>query len=224
MIDFNELIANHLKREFRKKEIGKYYPSEIGSCLRKVWYSFVNPKELSMDTIRIMEMGNMVHEFILHVLRSEKNQHIALIENEAPFKLNLHEYAISGRIDDVVLLKIEQKKYVVEVKSTKALKMVEKPSDSHAMQLNLYLHALGINDGILLYVERNTLQTKSFELKFNEELMKKTLERFTMLHTYLKEALLPPPEARLRENMGWMCKNCEYREECYQANPSSSLP
>ena len=44
-INFNKLIDKYLVREYKPKEIGRYYPSEIGSCLRKVWYSYKNPKE-----------------------------------------------------------------------------------------------------------------------------------------------------------------------------------
>src|SRR3989337_1930842 len=51
MIDFNRLIDQFLHRELKPKEIGRYYPSEIGMCMRKLWYSYKFPKEVEADLI-----------------------------------------------------------------------------------------------------------------------------------------------------------------------------
>jgi len=37
MIDFNKLVDNHIAREHRPKQIGRYYPSEIGKCFGKTF-------------------------------------------------------------------------------------------------------------------------------------------------------------------------------------------
>src|SRR3972149_7671998 len=135
MLDFNKLINLHLQRDLRAKQIARYYPSEVGSCLRKVYYTYKNPKPLEDELMKIFEAGNILHNFVVEVLKSEKDPDVKLLNQEMPVKLKLKEYTISGRIDDVLVVKSSGKVYLVEVKSTSMLKMVKTPSKNHLMQL-----------------------------------------------------------------------------------------
>ena len=63
-IDFNKLIDSHLTKESYPKKIGRYYPSEIGGCLRKTWFSYKIPKQPEPELLRFFQAGNMLHEFI----------------------------------------------------------------------------------------------------------------------------------------------------------------
>ena len=159
MIDFDELIDNYLKKGFRSKTIGRYYPSEVGGCLRKTWFSYKKPKEREKGVMRIFEAGNRMHDFITEVIESEKNPHVVLLETEIPVKILEQDFLISGRIDDLVLLKINNEKYLVEVKSTKYLP--KEPNKSHEMQLQLYMHSKGIHNGIILYMQKDNFSLHS---------------------------------------------------------------
>lgn len=223
-VDFNKLIENHLFRENKPKTIGRYYPSEIGSCLRKVWYSYLQPRPTEMDLIKVFEVGNILHDFIAEVMRSEKNPHIQLISSEYPFKLEMQGFTISGRIDDLLLVKESNKTFLVEVKSTASLAYTDAPKMSHMMQLQLYMHVLKYHDGFVLYIEKNTLKCKAFEVKYDERIAAEALNRFMKLHKFLTEKELPPPEARLKSEMSWMCRNCEWRDDCWKVTPDSELP
>lgn len=118
MIDFNKLIEQHLFREFKPKTPGRYYPSEIGGCLRKVWYSYKFPKATEMDLVKVFEIGNLLHHFVVDVLRSERVTDVKLLEVERPFKLETPDFVVSGRVDDVLLVVVSGEKILVEVKST----------------------------------------------------------------------------------------------------------
>ncbi|NIO23185.1 MAG: Dna2/Cas4 domain-containing protein [Candidatus Aenigmarchaeota archaeon] len=217
MIDFEKLIDSHLNREFRPKDIGRYYPSEIGNCLRKVWFSYKKPKEVDKEKLKIFQVGLMLHDFISEVLRSEKTPDVRLIQSEVPFRLNFPEFSVSGRVDDVLIVERDNRKLLVEVKSTKLLSMVREPSLPHVMQIQLYMHALKIPDGMILYVEKPSLKTIQYEIKYDPELVKRILERFHNLHSSLKSEKIPDPEAKLTKEMEWMCRYCEYVEECGKA-------
>ncbi|MBU4502816.1 MAG: Dna2/Cas4 domain-containing protein [Nanoarchaeota archaeon] len=219
MIDFNELITNYVKREIKEKTPGRYYPSEAGNCIRKVYYSYKQPKEVGMELLKIFEAGNILHEFIVNVLESEKNPDIELIEKESPFQLKVDDMIISGRVDDIVILKINNKIYLVEVKSTKSLQYTREPSEMHLTQLQIYMHAKEIHRGIIIYLEKNTLQSKTFEVKYDEEHYNKIVLRLKDLDKHIKENKLPIPEARIKSKMTWMCRNCQYREECFNDTP-----
>lgn len=215
LIDFDKLIETHIKRERKPKEIGRYYPSEIGSCIRKVWYSYKHPMEIETDKLKIFEIGNILHEFIIDVMKNEKNvDHLSFLESEIPFKLDRKDFIISGRLDDVVIAKENEEMMIIEVKSVRDLRGVDEPNKTHVMQLQLYMHATGIHQGVILYVDKNNLRTKSFEIKYDENHSMDILERFKNLHELLKKDVLPIDEFKQSKDDIWLCNMCEYRAKC----------
>ncbi|MCD6547053.1 MAG: PD-(D/E)XK nuclease family protein [Nanoarchaeota archaeon] len=218
MIDFDKLIHNHVKREEKPKVIGRYYPSEIGSCLRKIWFSYKYPKETESELLKIFKIGDMLHNFVVEVIKSEKNPDVELIDAEMPFELKMKNFVISGRVDDIVLLKANNKNILVEVKSISNVNKLEKAKPQHVMQLQLYMFATKIRDGMLLYVDKRNLKSKVFTIPYDEIEAIKALERFSILHEHLSNNTIPEPEAKLDEEKSWMCKYCEYRDLCEEAD------
>ena len=214
MIDFNQMISNYLKREKHPKQIGRYYPSEIGSCMRKVWYTYKQPKEIDPETVKVFHAGNMIHEFVVDVLKSEKNPGVELLSAELPFFLNNKDFLISGRIDNPILVKQDNQKVLVEVKSTKMLDLCKEPSKSHVQQLQLYMHSTGVHKGLIIYVEKHSLKCKEFDIDYDQKAAETIIRRFEMLHSHLKGEKIPLPEAKLDPKIKWMCNYCEYRKEC----------
>jgi CRISPR/Cas system-associated exonuclease Cas4 (RecB family) len=208
------MIDRYLFRESKQKELGRYYPSEIGGCLRKVWFSYKQPKETPKELKRIFEAGNIMHDFVAKVLQSEKNPEVELIQSEVPFKVDNLGFVISGRIDDLLLVKKEDKKVLVEVKSCKSLHYVDKPSPSYVSQLQFYMWALRIHDGVILYVEKNTLNSKVFTIPYDEKHAQDILGRFKKLDERLREDRLPEPEAKMDRELNWMCRFCDWKKEC----------
>ena len=211
-IDFNKLIDNYFSRSNKLKQIGRYYPSEIGGCLRKTYFSYKIPKQIDSDTLKIFEAGNNLHELISKVFDSKKNPEIELLEEEMPFKQIEKDFIISGRIDNLILAKDQNKKILVEVKSTKFLP--KEASTTHIAQLQLYMHNLQIKDGIILYIQKDNFQTKSFDLTYNQQQAEEIIKRFHGLHHCLKLNIIPPAESKLIEEKKWMCEYCEYKKEC----------
>jgi CRISPR/Cas system-associated exonuclease Cas4 (RecB family) len=214
MIDFNEMIDRHLAREYRPKGVGKYYPSEVGSCIRKVWYSYKFPKEVEPDLIKVFEVGNIMHDFVVDVLKSEKTPNVELVAEELPFKMDIDDFKVSGRVDDLIIIKRENREVLVEVKSVGNLKYVKEPKSQHIIQLQFYMYATGVHDGMLLYIDKRNLQSQIFEVEYDETQAKAIVERFKRLHRALTDNQIPEPEAKLKYDMDWMCNYCEYKEKC----------
>lgn len=219
MINFDEMIDNYLRRPASQKQEGRYYPSQIGSCMRKTWYSYKFPTETKPETSKIFEVGNMMHDFIVKVLKSDKNSQIELLKSEFPFVQEIDDFIISGRIDDLILVKKENKKILVEVKSSSSVDFVKEPSEGYVMQLQLYLHFFGVDDGLILYLDKRNMKCKSFEIKYDVDFAISVIKRFASLHNYIIRNETPEPEARKKENLSWMCKSCEYREKCFIDTP-----
>jgi len=212
MINFDELIDNYLTKSFRTKQVGRYYPSEIGGCMRKTWFSYKNPKPVSTKLARIFEMGNRVHDFVVDVLKSKKNQSIELLGTEMPIKIEEPEFIISGRIDNLVLVKINNNRYLIEVKSCKFLP--DTPHESHKMQLQLYMYGTKVYRGIILYLQKDKLETRWFNIEYDKTIAENILRRFRTLHNYLSINKIPSAEAKINPDKKWLCNNCEYKEEC----------
>ena len=213
MIDFNALIEKHLKVKFKPKKAGRYYPSEIGSCIRKIWYSYMFPKETDAELMKIFKAGTMIHDFVAEVLGSERTPEVKLLKTEVPFSMDFGDFTVSGRVDDILLLSVNNKKLLVEVKSVRFVDRAE-PTRPHIMQLQMYMHALGIHSGFILYIERNSLHSKTFRVDYDPGIIGDIIQRFQMLHESLTSNRLPAPEARENPEIGWMCNYCNYREEC----------
>lgn len=214
MLDFNKLIDNHIKKEIKPRSVGRYYPSDAGMCMRKVWYSYTHPQEIRPELAKIFEMGHIIHDFIVSVLRSEKNSEIELIQSELPIKQKIEDFEISGRVDDIILVKGDGKLYLVEVKSAKSLFYLDAPANHNISQIQLYMHLTGIHDGFILYVDKTNLQTKAFHIKFHQAEAERIINRFRALHYQLKNRILPDAEARFNRDISWMCNYCEYKERC----------
>ena len=222
MIDFDSMIDKYLYKENRPKEVGRYYPSQIGSCLRKTWYSYKFPVETSPELVKIFELGNIMHDFVVKVLKSDKNPDVELVSTELPFRQEIEDFLVSGRIDNIIIVKASGKSILVEVKSTGNVDFVEDAAPHNVVQLQLYMHATGIHNGILLYVDKRNLKSKVFPVPYSEEEAKKIIERFKALHKFLKAGVPPDPEARESRKTVWMCKYCEYRDKCYGEIPTSA--
>lgn len=214
MIDFNTMIDKYLHREFRPKTHGRYYPSEIGSCLRKVWLSYKQPKPVDKDLIKVFESGNILHNFVVRVLNSEKTTNIRLIASELPFKAEIDDFIISGRVDNLLIIEKKGQLVLVEVKSSKSIDYIKEPGTQHESQLQLYMHFLEIHNGVLLYIDKTTLQTKVFSIDYKPEKALLLVDRFKHLHKALLENTLPDPEAKVKREMSWMCNKCQYKDEC----------
>lgn len=214
MIDFNKMIDRYLFREQSPKKMGRYYPSEIGSCLRKIWYSYRFPQTVEPQLLKIFELGNILHDFVVKVMQSDKNPDVELLQFEIPLKMEIEDFVISGRVDDLLLLKSDGKHVLVEVKSCKSTTFIREAQPHHAMQLQFYMHATGVHNGVLLYIDKSTLESKVFTLPYNPVTASSIILRFKNLHTALVQNALPQPEAKNDAHMSWMCGYCEYRDRC----------
>ncbi|MEM4590209.1 MAG: PD-(D/E)XK nuclease family protein [Candidatus Micrarchaeia archaeon] len=213
-IDFDKLIDRYLHREVKQRIENRYFPSEIGQCLRKSWFNIKIPKPVEPEVTKVFEAGNLFHAFIVEVLKSEKNPEVKLIESELPLKYKIDEFEVIGRIDDLIQLEHNGEKVLVEVKSTKSLDTLKEPSESYVMQLQFYMHVTGVKNGAILYIEKNTLKSKAFFLEYDPTIAEKIIARFKRLHHSVKNNEIPEPEAKLDLKKRWMCNFCPYRQEC----------
>ncbi len=216
-VDFNKLIEKHLERDSsHQKRIGSYYPSEAGNCMRKAWYSYKYPQPTDPKKGKYFFLGNMLHDFMAEVLENPKNSEVKLLEKEVSLKIAQPNFVVSGRLDDIFMLTADGRKFILEVKSTGSrLEQMNQPQDGHVMQLQLYMHAHSVvKEGIILYLDKTSLESKWFQVKYDPAVADGVIARFSVLDGKLKSGELPEPEAKRKPEWAWMCKYCEYYKRC----------
>ena len=190
-----------------QRESGVYYPSYVGSCLKKQFYIYTLGEAVSPEELVIFMTGKGVHEVVVKALGERAK--VEAVEAKITIEIT-EKVKLSGRID-VIVADVDGKRYLIEVKS--ASKTPDKPYETHELQLHAYMHALGFNEGYILYWNKRSGDVRVFKVAKKEEMIKKLFERVVMLDYFISMNSPPPPEAYL-EGRKWECRKCPYLKVC----------
>jgi len=196
----------------RDREQHHFYISDIGKCLRVIFFNFKKaPKEeMRAERLRLFEYGDHIQQLIFKPLFS-KGIVRATEVNIPPQQI------ISGRADAIV--SIDGVPYVLDVKSISGkmnLQKMEKPKLEHYYQVQLYLHYFRIQKGILLYVNKDTQELKEFVFDYDSEIAKNCLNWFEKLKTKIEANIVPARLSDFPNN--WQCRDCQFKEICSMAD------
>ena len=158
-------------------------------------------------------MGNLVHDKFMQIFRDTKG--VKLLENERSIAITDAEsdIVITGRLDNLIVLEKDGVPRIVDIKTTKSLAYTDSAKEDHVLQIMPYMKAMSILDGAIIYVEKNTLKQKTFEVPYSKEAMKKVWHRAEELHLHLINGMVPKPESKL-VGRAWECAYCQYSQEC----------
>jgi len=216
-VDLDAAILSKIDRDRQEhtRVIGRYYPSVIGNCKRKTYYTYILDDRTNDDLKRIFSVGEALHDFVARALKEDPK--IKHCESEVPISIYIPEcdFTISGRIDNIVTDENGEER-IIEVKSTgQKVEFLKEPKPENVEQLNIYLVARQIQHGDVFYVEKNTLKTAQFPVERDRELfLSKTIKDYAVLDECLREGKLPAPEGKIYKEMAWQCQRCEYKKEC----------
>jgi CRISPR/Cas system-associated exonuclease Cas4 (RecB family) len=76
------------------------------------------------------------------------------------------------------------------------------------------MHATGVHNGVLLYIDKTTLESKVFTIPYDAVKAADIIIRFKTLHTTLTNGILPVAEAKQSYESSWLCRYCEYKDKC----------
>jgi CRISPR/Cas system-associated exonuclease Cas4 (RecB family) len=244
-LDYIDVLHKYLvekdrtNRTERIKEgrIGKFYPSSIGQCKRRIVYSMLGypAEDISGQSLLIMENGTSFHERIEHML----DEAGALIVSELPLKNE--KLRISGRTDaliwnifdedeeegpEIILKNMDGEEiykgpnnYVLlaEFKSISpsgfARLAKSKPKKEHEMQLQLYLHETGIKKGLIWYECKSDQDQRIYEIEYNPELVAEILADIEFVNECVEKVELPEREGINR--LDDKCRYCPFKEICH---------
>ena len=199
----------YLNRE-RDREQHHFYITDAGKCSRAVFFKFKNVPREKMEprVLRMFDHGDYIQMQILNSLFSLG------IVRASEVKIPPQEL-ISGRADAIITLNNEL--YVVDFKSMNSMifKNLDQPKEDNVNQIQLYLHFFKIPKGILLYVNKDTLELKEFLVNYDSNLSQSLLRDLTALKTKIDSNIIPQRIPAWPEE--WQCQYCQFREICSMA-------
>ena len=144
-----------------------FYASEMGKCERQMFFGFkdIPKKDLNANTLRLFDLGNHVHQMIVNAMLLAKNIEVIAVEANIP-----PQELIAGRID--AIYRMNDELFILDIKSMngRAFKYLKEMKEDNALQIQLYLHYLKIKNGVLLYVDKDTLQMKEFIINLKKSI------------------------------------------------------
>lgn len=202
-----ELIDQFYLDRQRDREQHHFYITDAGKCGRAIFFKFKNvPREkMEARVLRMFDHGDYIQMQILSILFSLGIVRASEV-NIPPQEL------VSGRADAVITL--DNELYVVDFKSMNSMifKSLTGPKDENVNQLQLYLHYFKIPKGILLYINKDTLELKEFLIQYNPALSRALLEELKNLKIKIDKDVLPQRLPDYPQN--WQCQYCQFREIC----------
>lgn len=154
----NSLIDDYLQRQEENKkirEVGVYFVTElVKECQLNAYYNIKEEILSTKKMLRIFNSGNILEDFwIQNVLCNTPG--VQVIATQLPARYTCPEFSIHGRVD---ALCIENDKLVVrECKTAKTCSWMREAKWDHYQQLNFYLCALGIDSGVVDYIDKSIL-------------------------------------------------------------------
>jgi CRISPR/Cas system-associated exonuclease Cas4 (RecB family) len=205
-----ELIDQLYLDNEKDREQHHFYITDAGKCSRSIFFKFKNvPREkMTPEVLRMFDHGDYIQMQILSNLFSLG------IVRASEIKIPPQEL-ISGRADAIITL--DNELYVVDFKSMNSMvfKNLTEPKPDNVNQIQLYLHYFKIPKGILLYVNKDTLQLKEFIVKYNPVSAKKLIDDLADLKTKIDKNIVPDRIPTWPDD--WQCQYCAFREICNMA-------
>lgn len=202
-----ELIDQFYLDKQKNREQTRFYITDAGKCPRSIFFKFkkVPREEMEARVLRMFDHGDYIQMQILNNLFSLGIVRAAEI-NIPPQEI------ISGRADAIITL--DNELYVVDFKSMNSMifKNLAQPKEENVNQVQLYLHFFKIPKGILLYVNKDTLELKEFIVNYNSNLTQSLLKDLSSLKTKIDANIIP---SRLPDySQNWQCQYCPFKEIC----------
>ena len=177
-----DLYLINKNREDRKKhgplKKNEFYASQAGYCPKSIYLSKTKGEGLHPpSTLKIFLIGNLVEEFLLAKVFPEET------ETQNSVHVQDGEIFVRGRYDAKV------KDIIYEIKSTK--KIPKTPYLHHLMQLNIYLKAETLVNGVIVYIEKNTGKIKEFPVDFSEDIYLEAISGFKCVYDAIKGDYTP---------------------------------
>lgn len=182
---FLKHLEKNLKFTKSSTKSGVFYPSMLGNpCDRNLYFAYhgqLPDQIIEAKTTRIFDTGSSLE------VRMQKYFERTGLFLAAEQTVRLENPPISGRYD-FLLRHGEYEKVLLELKSINDAgfaALIEAPKPEHIVQLQIYLNLVGMENGILLYENKNDQKLKAFKVIKDVPLWESVIERCLKIQAML---------------------------------------
>ncbi len=205
-----ELIDQYYLDRQRDKEQTHFYITDAGKCGRSLFFKFKKSlprEEMKPSVLRLFDHGDHIHQMIMKPLLSVRDIHVVASEVNIPPQEIVH-----GRAD--AILSDGKDMFVLDIKSMNSMVFdkLQEPKEENVNQLQLYLHYFKIPKGILLYVNKNSLELKEFITQYDPAMARKLIKGLEDLKEKIDKDMVPDRIEGYPTD--WQCKYCQFKEIC----------
>lgn len=204
-----ELIDKYYLDKQKDREQHHFYITDAGRCGRSLFFKFKKAprRDIEAHILRLFDHGDHIHQLIMKPLLSIRELHVVASEVNIP-----PQEIISGRADAII--SDGKDLYVLDIKSMNSMifdKLIE-PKEENINQLQLYLHYFKVPKGLLLYVNKNTLQLKEFLVAYDERKSALLLNDLMEIKEKINANVIPKRISTYPKD--WQCRYCQFKEIC----------
>lgn len=197
------------------KESKTLTASNTNPCLRFMGYRFFGYEHhdnISAQLQRIFDNGHAVHERITKYTEAlgivKAVEHEFRIEDPVP---------MHGFID---LLIDWNGTIPVEIKSINEAgfmyrKSFNKPSDDHFRQIQIYMHALDADRGVVLYENKSSQEILAISVKRDDKYLERLFKKYRAVYSAYKEGNL---SIRPYKRTSQACQRCSAQAYCWDVD------
>lgn len=199
--------------DYFKPKIGEFHASTTGSCPRRMYYDFVEPKRPGKGAWKHFELGNRMEDVFEDALAEKHGSKYVI--NRVPIDIDFGQYKIVGETDPVVINDNMEIDTLWEVKSTTNLSYVRnKPKWPHVTQLHAYAYGLDLMNRPgarkIVYIDKTSLETVTHEVSFEQGIWKHVTNKLETVYEALMNG--EPPEVSEDKHRDHFCP---HKEEPY---------
>jgi hypothetical protein len=205
LTDLPQPIKDHILRsancEDYQSKPNTYSLTELLYCIRKTYYRRTQPKPTDLEAAFNMYRGKVFDN-----LWSPLFQHNQVRSTHRCKNIPI---TISGKYDFLTTDNI-----LTDLKTTKSLYFVNEPSKEYKTQVRFYAWLNSIDKAQIVYIDFGDCKVFPVEVGDCTKLIEDLERKAEMLYIALRDKTLPYKPITAPE---WLCKKCEYNEECNHA-------
>lgn len=200
-----------------------FHPSALGACLRALWYGAMKAPRSGAPSGDDVLKWHITFEFgtYAHVMFQNLCEQAGVLERRE-IGIKDAKRKILGHADGIV--KIDGKRYLLEIKTSNSRNFISLTAikEAHKRQVHAYMKSLGLTACVVIYLNKDTSQTKEFVVQFDQAYYDEFVEK--RIGIYFKSVKTKTPPPREGSNPSLMpCSYCEFQQVCYDTSKSATF-
>jgi len=209
-----EHVIRVLTKKHQTKRSGRFSPSALGECHRKVLFSYGDWPQAGYDpdVLDLMGLGNWGH------LRWQAEGLTDGWMVQAEIYVADRLFPMGGTMDGVLVDgSVFELKTVNNFIFKQQVDVDDEPKHSHLLQVHAYMRMAKKRLASILYEERSSGQYHEFRVEWDDAIMDELVDLIDLLTGYVEIDELPEMLDECKNLTGRTFKGCPFRKICPKA-------